>query len=208
MSSQQGVIFQWNEQRCFGFIRNEQGRNVFFRVDGIKPDWKQSRAWAFYNGPGLPVNFDILFVNGKGERARNVEPIFPLEEPAPAGLEGLREVSVVKKLFRDYGFVERPCGDGLFFHKDDVIPEFAERWKYLREGVPLYHGVAIREGRPQATCIELYSPEELVAPAEPEPKPEVLVSVPAQSELLSPKFKSLSLLEIMEKRKCEQSCKS
>jgi cold shock CspA family protein len=199
----QGMIFEWNHQRCFGFIRNEQGRNVFFQSDGIGRDWKQSRAWAHYSGPGLPVTFDVLFVNGRGERARNIEPVFPLEEEGPAGLDGLREVSTVKKLFHDHGFVERPCGDGLFFHKDHVVPEFAERWKFLREGMPLYHGVALRDGRPLASCIELYSPEELVTPAEPEP--EVLVSVPEPAipsiEILQPAFRSKTLLEIIEEKR-------
>src|SRR5271157_3888599 len=168
MSRHYGEIFEWNAERRFGFIRMEgSGKHLFFKADSVSRDWKKSRAWAFYNGEGLPVRFDVVAGLGQGERAENIEPEFPLEEPGD--LESLREVSVIHHMVHGkFGFLTRPDSDELFFHVENVGKEFLDRRSLLRPGVPVFHGVGFgRDGQSRAVNIELFSWGEIYG--EPEP---------------------------------------
>src|SRR6202011_5211911 len=108
----------------------------------VIPDWKGSKAWCF--GRGIPVKFELSQRVLKGETktcAVNVEPIFEMSEPENIG--GYKETSEVLNLNRrkGFGFLRRPCGDALFFHRTGVAPGFEDRWDFLEVGSPVWHGV-------------------------------------------------------------------
>jgi cold shock CspA family protein len=162
----EGEIRNWDSERNFGFItfinnRGSEG-SIFYSGHNIRPDWKGSRSWAF--SPGIPVSFRVstkLRKNHEKAHAEDVDPIFPMSEPED--LAGYRETSEVFSKIRDYGFLKRPCGDLLFFHVQDVIEQYRNRWRLLEIGSPVYHSARFDEEtqRWRASYIELYSYEEL-----------------------------------------------
>jgi cold shock CspA family protein len=159
-----GDIDFWDEKGLFGFIRQQGGGRIFFSVPYVLPDWKGSKAWSF--GCGIPVKFEISQRISKGETkacAANVEPIFEMSDPET--LNGYRETSEVLNLNRQkgYGFLRRPCGDTIFFHRKDVAPDFENRWDFQEVGSPVWHGVKFdgSTGLWRAVDLELYSYQEL-----------------------------------------------
>lgn len=212
---QEGDIDFWDE-RGFGFIKQQGGGRIFFSVHYVLPDWKGSKAWCFARG--IPVKFEIAQRILRGETktcAANVEPIFEMSEPET--INGYRETSEVLNLNRQkgFGFLRRPCGDAIFFHRTGVVQGFENRWDFLQVGSPVWHGVKFdgSTGLWRATDIELYSYEELQSfkneeeePAHEEsestfavaPEPTV---VEHKSELLHGDNKNKSLLELILERK-------
>jgi hypothetical protein len=132
----------------------------------------------------VPVSFRIVRGATKAQtnkkHAEDVAPIFPMSEPED--LAAYRETSEVVSKSHGYCFLKRPCGDVLFAHVKDVIPQHQDRWGFLEIGSPMYHSVRFDEGtqRWRADCVELYSYEELqsfkqeAVELEAEPVPEVL----------------------------------
>jgi hypothetical protein len=180
----EGETRDWNFDRNFGFIDYEYSgrrRTVFYSNRNIRPDWRGSRAWAF--GPCF-VSFTIVRGKTKTQvnkkHAEDVVPIFPMSEPED--LAAYRETSEVVSKNHGYCFLKRPCGDVLFAHMKDVIPQHQDRWGFLEIGSPMYHSVRFDEGtqRWRADYVELYSYEELqsfkqeAVEPEAEPVPEVL----------------------------------
>lgn len=165
MSTMQGEIVRW----CgtFGLIApaNGGGRKRFhFSTRGIKPDWRGSRAWAFDSG--IPVRFELTErMDDKSgtwnQVATNVRPVFPMSEPQD--LSNYAETSIVARVANGYLFLNRPCGDQLFLHKNDVLESFRHRWSSLVEGAPVYHRVSYDKSKDswQACDAELFSAEEL-----------------------------------------------
>jgi cold shock CspA family protein len=215
---QEGDIDHWNE-KGFGFIRQPGGGRIFFSLHYVLPDWKGSKAWCF--GRGIPVKFGITqrILGGETKTcAADVEPIFEMSEPE--NINGYRETSEVLNLNRQkgFGFLHRPCGDSIFFHRKDIVPEFENRWYFLEVGSPVWHGVKFNgsTGLWRAVDIELYGYEELQkfknedlqAPtyeepeSEPEPQPAPLVVAPVEhkSQLLRVENKNKSILELILRR--------
>jgi hypothetical protein len=193
----------WDIGKNFGFIEfeNNHGRvqTMFYSSRNIRCDWKGSRAWAF--GSCIPVSFMIAHRNGK-PHAEDVAPIFPMSEPED--LAAYRETGeLVSKTF-DHGFVQRPCGDRLFIHLNDVIDGFRSRWNLLESGSPVYYGVRFDEGtqRWRADYIELYGVEELLSFRQGlEPEPQVEVKAEPVLESLAPQNKNKTFLQLaLEKR--------
>lgn len=208
----EGDIDHWNE-KGFGFIKQQGGGRIFFSVHYVQPDWKGSKAWCFARG--IPVKFEISQRISGGETktfAANVEPIFEMSEQE--NISGYRETSEVLNLNRrkGFGFLRRPCGDAIFFHKKEVVQGFENRWDFLEVGSPVWHGVKFdgSNGLWRAADIELYGYEELRSfknePAyeEPEPEPAPLVAAPAlaRDSVLSPATKNVPIIRlILEKRR-------
>jgi len=211
----EGEVDQWNE-KGFGFIRQQGGGRIFFSVHYVLPDWKGSKAWSFARG--IPVKFEIMQRISEGETktcAANVEPIFEMSEPET--ISGYRETSEVLNLNRrkGFGFLRRPCGDAIFFHKNEVVQGFENRWDFLKVGSPVWHGVKFdgSTGLWRAVDVELYSYQELesfnhendpaaVAVAVPEPEPATEPAVAAlEFSVLAPTTCDLPLIEIIKRRK-------
>lgn len=217
----EGDVDHWDE-KGFGFIRQQGGR-IFFSVHYVQPDWKGSKAWCFARG--IPVKFEISqrILGGETKTfAANVEPIFEMSEPE--NISGYRETSEVLNLNRrkGFGFLRRPCGDALFFHKKDLVQDFENRWDFLEVGSPVWHGVKFdgSTGLWRAADIELYGYEELqkfknegqepepvsaLAPepiaVEPQPIPAIAASEATPDSVLAPATFGLSLIEIIKRRK-------
>jgi hypothetical protein len=131
--------------------------------------------------------------------ADDVAPIFPMSDVE--NLQDYREVSEVRSKHFNHVFLTRPCGDQLFFHRNDVVND-QSRWDFLIVGSPVYHGVVCDDnGKWRACSAELYSYEELYEfQHENDPQPESVVVEP-QSELLRPENRKRTLLEITQSRK-------
>jgi hypothetical protein len=164
----EGQTRNWDYERNFGFITfiNNHGSegSIFYSGHNIQPDWRGSRAWAF--SPCIPVSFRVSKNPRKNytkAHAEDVAPIFPMSEPEP--LAGYRETSEVISKINDHGFLRRPCGDTLFFHVQDVIPQHRDRWRLLETGSPVYHSARFDSAtqRWRASIVELYSYDELWA---------------------------------------------
>ncbi len=131
---QEGDIDFWDE-RGFGFIKQQGGGRIFFSLHYVLPDWRGSKAWCFSR---QPVKFEISQRILEGETktfASNVKPIFEMSEPE--NISGHRETSEVLNLNRQkgFGFLRRPCGDSIFFHRKDIVPEFENRWDFLEDRI-------------------------------------------------------------------------
>jgi cold shock CspA family protein len=202
---EQGDIISFEHDRRHGFIQKATGQRVFFPIGNVQPDGLLSRAWSFVEN--TPVTFiQVQRLTRSGEYksvATDVSPLFPFDEVED--MESRREVSTVLTLSGPWGFARREDGDDVFFHRSDVLSEFSKRWEFVKSGVPIYHGIKIggKDGMPRASCIELYSPQELAEPV-PVPGPEVLSAEPAaahKSELLRPENRSKTLYELIQERR-------
>jgi cold shock CspA family protein len=213
-----GDIDFWDE-KGFGFIRQPGGGRIFFSIHYVEPDWKGSKAWCFSRG--IPVKFEVSQKILGGETktfAANVVPIFEMSEPE--NIRGYRETSEVLNLNRrkGFGFLRRPCGDSLFFHRKAVTPGFDDRWDFLEVGSPIWHGINFdgSSGLWSAIDLELYSYQELesfkhendpvaaavtVPEPEPAPAPEPTVAALEFTSVLAPATFGLSLIEIIKRRK-------
>jgi hypothetical protein len=95
-----------------------------------------------------PVSFRIVRGATKAQtnkkHAEDVVPVFPMSEPED--LAAYRETSEVVSKSHGYCFLKRPCGDVLFAHMKDVLPQHQDRWGFLEIGSPMYHSVRFDEG--------------------------------------------------------------
>jgi cold shock CspA family protein len=217
----EGDIDHWDE-KGFGFIKQQGVGRIFFSVHYVLPDWKGSKAWCFARG--IPVKFEISQRILRGETktfAANVEPIFEMSEPET--INGYRETSEVLNLNRQkgFGFLRRPCGDAIFFHRTGVVQDFENRWDFLEVGSPVWHGVKFdgSTGLWRAADIELYGYNELesfkneglqeLAHEEPEsePEPELrpapLVAAPAlaRDSVLARATRNVPMLQLIRERR-------
>ena len=208
----EGEVKKWST--TYGFISYTASglrKRIYFSSRTVCPDWRGSRAWVFsFN---VPITFTITQRNDSKsglltDCAVDVSPIFSMSEPQD--LNEYRETSTVVQKGFGFVFLQRPCGDTIFLHKNDVVPQYQCRWNLLVKGAPVFHAVGYDKGRSQwqANAAELYSAEELdeffhPRPVEPEP---MLVEAKPQPELeletvLAPATRSLPLIEIIRRRK-------
>jgi hypothetical protein len=175
---------------------------------------------------GQVVSFDLKMRSHRGKLqqiADNVIPFF--REQFIGDINAYGEASTLDRWIIEArnGFLRRANGfDVIYFESEPRNSYHRENMARLQIGDYVYHGVAPRLTNDQerdkfiATNLVFYSDAEqerfkrgdFRTDAELESIVES-ASVPAQTfefELLSPKLKSLSLLEIMEKRKCERNC--
>jgi cold shock CspA family protein len=208
----EGDIDHWDE-KGFGFIKQQGVGRIFFSLHYVLPDWKGSKAWCF--GRGIPVKFGITqrILGGETKTcAADVEPIFEMSEPE--NINGYRETSEVLNLNRQkgFGFLRRPCGDSIFFHRKDIVPEFENRWDFLEIGSPVWHGVKFdgSTGLWRATDVELYSYQELESfkhENDPQPEPVTALALlveapePTQDSVLAPDKCNKTLLQLILERR-------
>ncbi|WP_273059150.1 MULTISPECIES: retron Se72 family effector protein [Shewanella] len=64
MSRENGFVNTYDDFKCFGFIRREKGKDVYFSIDDFSDD-------IVHVSIGTKVNFDTS-KESKGPRARNI----------------------------------------------------------------------------------------------------------------------------------------
>jgi hypothetical protein len=112
---------------------------------------------------GNLVRFRIEKTMHRGEsrpRAYDVTSVFPVDVENP---DEHREISFVEKATSTYAFLRRKCGDQIYLNKFDVVEAFRDRWRTLREGDRVWHGVsAPNDGQTwSAVAAEIFAPGEV-----------------------------------------------
>jgi cold shock CspA family protein len=147
----EGEVVKWFDRRDasgFGFIKFESGRNVnsvFFDYDDIVEDNIGRRLHARIIGNLVRFRLDTHIHRGeKRAIARDVTSIFPTDVRGP---ENHREISVVDRIVPGKrepiaaAFLVRECGDKLYLNCDGVANAHKHRFRYLRVGQHVWHGI-------------------------------------------------------------------
>jgi hypothetical protein len=170
----EGTIDFWTDRgnaAGFGFILFSAGGRqldrIFYAHDDIVPDSIGRRQHGRILGNLVRFKLGKHLHRGQPTaKALDVESVFPVDI---ANAEAHREVSTVDHILKGTRepiaavFLKRNCGDKLYLSCDGVVPEFRDRWKTLRVGSRVYHGVAApteRQKTWQAVAAEIFAPGE------------------------------------------------
>jgi hypothetical protein len=170
---------------------------------------------------GQVVSFDLKMRSHRGKLQQIADNVIPLfREQFIGNINAYREASTLDRWIIQgrNGFLRRANSfDVIYFESDPRNSYHRENMARLQIGDYVYHGVAPRLTNDQdrdkfiATNLVFYSDAEQgrfkqgdFRSDEPEPEPEALVSVPAQtfeSELLRPESRSKTLYELIQERR-------
>lgn len=209
----QGDVVFFDRSKNYGFIRNACGgsQRFLFAYKSIQCDpGTLSKAWAFVEQGGTPIPVTFCDSTVVENGAEDVAPLFGFEEPA-IPLKDLREFMVIKAVrycgrARYCAWATRPDGDEVFFHIEDVLEQYLDRWEFLKPGVPIYGGIAkSKSGKcTRATNVELYSLSELqkleMDVVEDEPFNPAAKDLLQESDLLLPQNRTKTLFELIQER--------
>ena len=156
-----GEIIKFDFLRRIGLLKNERKRWTIFVPDSVRPDRNHSRAWSFIpsGSEPMPVTF-VCVPPHKASYEFGADDIAPLFDLGEELVEQPEQLVVTKKI-QTYGWAEREDGDEIFFHQSDCMPEFEDRWRFLREGAPLFGKIEMDGKNPRARYLELYGENEL-----------------------------------------------
>lgn len=213
----EGVIDRWFAKGRYGFInyRNSGADcRIFFPASSIRKDYLGRVGHSTFEGALVRFKIDPTIYKGHPtDTAIDVHAVF--EDTLATSVREHREVSQVVKINGGgcSAWLCREDGSHLFFHKNSVLPEFLDRLAELRVNDYVYHGVECNEtGSWAATCGELFSREEneklrrgeFLTDPESEHRVEVKANTMPDTKpgtVLSPSTRSLSLAEIIRRRK-------
>jgi cold shock CspA family protein len=123
--------FYPDRDRMFGFIRHEPRNGIFFMFSDVVPDIVARR----FLKPGTVVSFELTENRGRF-RASNVRDESP--ELLAIDPENYTETSYVASWDDGYGFLGRPDGDQLYFHKNKIVTvgqELLKSWDGVNDPV-------------------------------------------------------------------------
>ena len=158
----EGEVCKWVDRTSgssFGFIEYElrscQDR-IYFSERSIAPNAVGCTCDA--RAIRTPVRFRIRAERG---RPYAIE-VTPVSRRDGDGGE-YREISVVERIFENYAFLLRKCGEELFLDSRDVVAAFRGRWATLEPGSKIYHGIAAPDEKHRtfrAVAAEIFAPGE------------------------------------------------
>ena len=202
----EGWVEDFYPKRMYGFIRHEPGNGIFFMFSDVIPDV----VGRYFLKPGTPVSFELVKNRGRF-RASNVKDESP--ELLEIDLDNYRETSYVADWRGGYGFLSRPSGERLYFHRNKIITvgqELLKSWDGVDDPCWVTHKIGSATdstGRKKFFATDV----QILEPAEPSleeiflKSPELPIDVPEpvaapQSSVLSSATRNLTLLEIRQRR--------
>lgn len=211
-----GWVEEFYPERMYGFIRHAPRNGIFFMFSDVSPDVVGRR----FLKPGTTVSFELTENRGRF-RASNVKD----ESPELLGIDpdNYWETSFVEDWRSGYGFLSRPNGERLYFHRNKIITvgqELLKSWDGVNDPVWVTHRIASatdNTGRLKFFATEVQILESgptleetfLQAPELPLDVPEPVAAVPSTvtegSSVLSPETSKLTLREIYIQRKAGQT---
>ncbi len=155
----EGWIEDFYPERMYGFIRHEPRNGIFVTISDVIPDAVGRR----FLKPGTVVSFELTESRGRF-RALNVKDESP--ELLNIDPENYAETSYVEDWRGGYGFLVRPNGERLYFHRNKITTvgqELLKSWDGISEAVWVRHkiGRAVRktgESKFFATEIQILEP--------------------------------------------------
>jgi cold shock CspA family protein len=205
----EGWVEDFYPDKMYGFIRHAPRNGIFVSISDVTPDVVGRR----FLKPGTLVSFELTESRGRF-RALNVkDESLELLNIDP---ENYEETSYVEDWRGGYGFLVRPNGERLYFHRNKVITvgqELLKSWDGVNDPCWVTHRIdhTLHAGKNRffATDIQILEPTQptiedvfLNATELPVEVPEPVAAPP--SSVLAPETKNLTLLEIIQQRRTGQ----